>query len=219
LAQAAALPGDDPQRKAEPSMQADPNPLLGGDPEISSASGSLKDQLQNTFSDVKQRATLVLDNAVAQVPQEMIDPVIEQIDKGPEGIRLLSIASGAVVVVVNLLRLYDGITDLSLHLDGYLLHAYQILFGLVVLALEVDPDWLGDDFHVREIVYEQARFLTNLLGRGLFYIFGAVISVVQKFGYEQLAGYLMLLVGVLHVVFYYRKGAAGTRDDFAYIRA
>jgi hypothetical protein len=199
-------------------MQVRDNSLLAGDPEAGERK-SVTDQIQDFFNDVKQRASFVADNALAQVPQEMIDPLVEQIDKGPDGIRLLSIVSGAFVVIVNLLRLYDGITDLSLELDGYLLHAYQILFGLVVLALEVDPDWLGDDFHVREIVYEQARFLTNLLGRGLFYIFGAVISVVQKSGYEELAGYLMLLVGVLHVVFYYRKGASGSRDDFAYIRA
>jgi hypothetical protein len=33
---------------------------------------------------------------------------------------------------------------------------------------------------------------------------------------ERLAGYLMLIVGLLHVVFHYREPP---RDDFAYVRA
>ena len=41
----------------------------------------------------------------------------------------------------------------------------------------MDPDWLGDAYRFRELVYAQAKFLTHLAGRGLLYIFAAVVSV------------------------------------------
>jgi hypothetical protein len=176
-----------------------------------------REQVQEGLETVRRASLTAIQPVAEAIPDEVYQQVYTQFDKGPEGIRYLSIATGCVLALVNVGKLYAHLTDLEWAPPEIMLHVYQIVLGLIILALEVDPDWLGDAYRFRELVYAQAKFLTHLAGRGLLYIFAAVVSIAQSSLEEECAGYLLLVVGILYMVFFYREFS--DTDDLDYQRA
>lgn len=121
------------------------------------------------------------------------------IQEGPAGISILCFLGGIVTAVVGFIGLLDivsGITD-PFH---YILHIYLTVFGFVAVMLEADTQSLagykvigrlGPLFESYQMeVFKKAQFLTELRGRGFFYVFVGTLAISQCFVC------LLFLVGV-----------------------
>merc|ERR1719440_1970693 len=113
-----------------------------------------------------------------------------------------TLAVGAAIAIINLLNLYNILLDLF-EPATFVLHVYQLCDGLMIVFLELDPDWNVLLTSYRGLVNEQAHFLTHLPGRGLFYLFQGSIAFVQSEAEEQLVGILTILLGLLYVAYHF----------------
>lgn len=112
------------------------------------------------------------------------------VQEGPAGISILCFLGGLATTVVGflgLLSIPDGITK-PLH---YVLNAYLTVFGVVTFLLEADLDsvkklrcigrlapWIE---RYQQEVFTRAQFLTELRGRGFFYLFVGTLAITQCF--------------------------------------
>jgi len=125
------------------------------------------------------------------------------IQEGPAGISILCFLGGLLTFVVGFFGLLDivsGITE-PFH---YILHVYLTGFGLVAVMLEADTQSLGRYKVIGRLgplfeswqmeVFRKAQFLTELRGRGLFYVFVGSLAV------SQCMVCLLFLVGLWNVL-------------------
>jgi hypothetical protein len=185
---------------------------------------AVKTQVQDTVRKVRNSISEAAVTLDGQIPA----PVRETFRQGPAGIQYFSFGVGLGLVCTQLLQLYV-LYDVLFEPASYVLHVYQLLGGLLVALLEMDPDWLANMVQYRRIVNEQAHFLTHLLGRGLFYIALGSVAVCQESVQEQIIGWLIVFVGVAYVAFhnllepeekilteaYMRSGSSGAVLDAA----
>ncbi|KAF4757675.1 hypothetical protein FOZ63_023495 [Perkinsus olseni] len=85
--------------------------------------------------------------------------------------------------------------------------SYQFLFGVITCILEANPELLRERVHWQEKIYEHAKFLTLLWGRGLFYLFQGSLALVQFTLLYAIVGVYMVVMGVLCIAMW--KGCAG----------
>jgi len=110
----------------------------------------------------------------------------------------------ALLNVINPLRIvYDSIT--------YLVNCYQLLFGLVTLALEGKPSWFLFG-RVQEAIYREAHCLSLLSGRALFYLFEGSLFVIQEGVISRAVGIYMALLGLV-MLYQGGRGGFGTNAD------
>eukprot|EP00413_Alexandrium_margalefii_P009483 CAMPEP_0204541836 /NCGR_PEP_ID=MMETSP0661-20131031/18534_1 /ASSEMBLY_ACC=CAM_ASM_000606 /TAXON_ID=109239 /ORGANISM="Alexandrium margalefi, Strain AMGDE01CS-322" /LENGTH=117 /DNA_ID=CAMNT_0051548533 /DNA_START=1 /DNA_END=351 /DNA_ORIENTATION=+ len=92
---------------------------------------------------------------------------------------------------------------------GYVLHGYLIAFALTTMLFEAKPEWIamasGLDVY-QNMLLEKAEFLSEVLGRGLFYGFQGTLwlsfasfSALQNFA----LGLWLLLVAMLHIFMHF----------------
>eukprot|EP00812_Abedinium_dasypus_P012474 NODE_598_length_1455_cov_355.027143.p1 GENE.NODE_598_length_1455_cov_355.027143~~NODE_598_length_1455_cov_355.027143.p1 ORF type:complete len:288 (+),score=75.19 NODE_598_length_1455_cov_355.027143:3-866(+) len=145
-------------------------------------------------------------NSVTYARQASMKAIAEfnrYIQEGPAGVSILCFAGGCATTIVGLLGLLNIIGGLSSPFK-YLLNAYLTLFGIVTVLLEADVNTLANlsvaKFlaprveHYQEQVFERARFLTELRGRGFFYLFVGLLAVTQCFVC------LLFLVGLWYLI-------------------
>merc|ERR1719161_1512473 len=102
------------------------------------------------------------------------------IQEGPAGVSVLCFLGRLATSIIGLLGLFS-IFSAVLSPFEYILNAYLTFFGVVSVLLEADVEklsklqvanklapWLQ---HYQGKVFEYAKILTELRGRGLFYIF------------------------------------------------
>jgi hypothetical protein len=100
-----------------------------------------------------------------------------QFMKGPQGIQMLAFGGGCASIGIGGLGIFR-ITE-----EGFvewIIAFYQIAFGLIMMILEVQGDWV-DKYPVAKEkqaqLVEYCRFLTILGGRGAFYFFVGSLTI------------------------------------------
>lgn len=130
----------------------------------------------------------------------------EYVQGGPAGVSILCFLGGCVTSVVGLLGLLNlGAIFTPFH---YVLNAYLAMFGIISFLLEADPERLAELAVIGKLaplvrnyqmeVFERAKFLTELRGRGLFYLFVGTLAGSQcLFCLTFLCGLWNVLMGVI----------------------
>eukprot|EP00397_Hematodinium_sp_SG-2012_P035749 GEMP01038501.1.p1 GENE.GEMP01038501.1~~GEMP01038501.1.p1 ORF type:complete len:308 (+),score=64.55 GEMP01038501.1:95-1018(+) len=100
------------------------------------------------------------------------------VEAGPEGIQILCLLGGCVTFVVGVLNLLDLLEIFNPF--KLLMNIYTVIFGIITICVEADVDRLEETpvlnlvarsvEKVQEYLHENAKFLTLLGGRGIFYI-------------------------------------------------
>lgn len=129
------------------------------------------------------------------------------IQEGPAGVSILCFLGGVATTIVGILGLLS-IFSIILSPFHYILNAYLTLFGVVAVLLEADVDRLQKTAVANKIaplvqeyqmkVFVEAKFLTELRGRGFFYLFVGTLAISQcLFCLLFICGAWNLLMGVL----------------------
>lgn len=132
------------------------------------------------------------------------------IQEGPRGVSVLCFCGGLATFAVGLLGMLNVFSTLldPLH---YLLNGYLTLFGITAAVLEFDLEQLRTLPMLGRLwpyvaayqrwVFEEARFLTELKGRGFFYLFVGTLALTQcLFCLLFLCGLWNMLMGVLCIM-------------------
>lgn len=132
----------------------------------------------------------------------------EYIQQGPQGISTLCFIGGvgtSVLGVMTLTSVGDTIRD-PFH---YVLSAYLGTFGLATVVIEADTDRIGMMImpfdrlagpitSAQAWLHEECRLLTQLRGRGLFYLYQGTLLVTQcAFCLNFMVGLYVSLMGLL----------------------
>jgi hypothetical protein len=137
---------------------------------------------------------------------------MNQIEQGPAGVRFLAFCGGAASVgyagytllgLLNPLNLIGGVVT-------YVICGYQLAFGLTSTIFEMPPEYMqkvpGVDGY-QNMLMVKAAFLSDVAGRGLFYIFvGSLWLALGGLSPVDLAlGCYMTFIGALHIAMHYGK--------------
>lgn len=164
---------------------------------------AIQQQLKETAYTKAQQGYQVARLGAAQAVEELK----KYVQEGPAGISVLCFMGGIATTVVGifgLLSVTDGLTN-PFH---YVLNAYLTVFGVVTFLLEADFQSLKNLRVLGRLapwveryqmeVFNRANFLTELKGRGFFYLFIGTLAVTQCLVCLLfLVGMWNLLMGVL----------------------
>lgn len=134
------------------------------------------------------------------------------VEQGPTGVRLLAFVAG-VASCVNAVLFCLGVGHL-LHIVAYVVCIYQFAFAVTTMIFEAPPSLIEKipGFSVYEdMLIEKAAFLSDVLGRGLFYIFKGSLwlcfsNIRDSFSLcDLVVGAYLVAVGLLHVAMHYGK--------------
>lgn len=129
------------------------------------------------------------------------------VENGPAGVSILCFVGGWATTIVGLLGCFN-IGNIIVEPFQYILHCYLVAFGVVAIFLEADPERL-QEFTVigrmagvvrsyQEEVFDRAKFLTELRGRGFFYLFVGTLAATQcLICLLFLVGLFNMLMGVI----------------------
>jgi len=129
------------------------------------------------------------------------------VQEGPAGISILCFLGGCATCVIGLIGLLN-IGQIFSAPFNYVLSMYLTAFGLVAMLLEADVEQLARRNiigklaplceHYQMEIFERAKFLTELRGRGFFYVFVGTLAITQCVLCLYFAcGLWNLLMGVL----------------------
>jgi len=134
------------------------------------------------------------------------------VEQGPTGVRVLAFGAG-VLSCVNAVMYCMDIGHL-LNVVVWVVSGYQIVFSVTTMIFEAPPNIIEKIPGItgyQDILMEKAKFISEVLGRGLFYIFqGSLwLAFASMTDILDLAtGAFMVFVGILHVVMHF--GHLGT---------
>mmetsp|Transcript_8357 Transcript_8357/g.15207 ORF Transcript_8357/g.15207 Transcript_8357/m.15207 type:complete len:244 (-) Transcript_8357:31-762(-) len=129
------------------------------------------------------------------------------IQEGPAGISVLCFLGGLATTLIGILGLLNfGYGIMSPF--TYVLNAYLVAFGIVTFLLEADVESMRRLKVIGRLspwveryqmeVFNRANFLTELRGRGFFYLFIGTLAVTQCFiCLTFVAGLWNMLMGIL----------------------
>lgn len=137
---------------------------------------------------------------------------MNQIEQGPTGVRFLAFCGGVastgyaaynMLGLLNPLNLVGGVVT-------YVICGYQIIFGATSVIFECPPDYMAKIPGVnayQDMLMQKAAFLSDVAGRGLFYIFvGSLWLALGGLSPVDLAlGCYMTFIGALHIAMHYGK--------------
>ncbi|KAF4714439.1 hypothetical protein FOZ62_005889 [Perkinsus olseni] len=154
--------------------------------------------------------------AASNAAQQGLVQVHHYIQQGPNGLRVLCFVGGLGVTLTGALGVLN-IFSTILHPIDYLCNAYQFLFGVITCILEANPELLRERVHWQEKIYEHAKFLTLLWGRGLFYLFQGSLALVQFTLLYAIVGVYMVVMGVLCIAMWkgYQPDLGGVQQTIA----
>jgi hypothetical protein len=135
---------------------------------------------------------------------------MQKVEQGPQGVRFLacviSIGSMAnsVMTVINPVSMLNPIS--------YVISLYQLLFAASTALFELPPEYMEKVAFMKEYqetLAVKCNFLTDVYGRGLFYIFQGSLwagfaSLVDLM--DLAVSGLLIFIGVLHVAMHYGVG-------------
>lgn len=99
--------------------------------------------------------------------------LVAQIEQGPAGVRFLCFIGGCASVANGVI----GLLDLGRVLGDpvrYVLSFYQMVFSITTMLFEAPPEYIAKIPGLngyQDMLMEKAKFLSETLGRGVFYIF------------------------------------------------
>jgi hypothetical protein len=110
------------------------------------------------------------------------------VQEGPAGISILCFLGGCATLLVGLIGILNIGKIFSAPFD-YVLSIYLAAFGFVAVLLEADVEKLAGIKVIGKLaplfeqyqmeIFERAKFLTELRGRGFFYLFVGTLSITQ----------------------------------------
>lgn len=129
------------------------------------------------------------------------------VQEGPAGISILCFLGGCATCFFGLIGMLN-LGNIFVAPFTYVLSCYLSAFGLVSMLLEADVEKLSGRSvvgklaplceHYQMEIFERAKFLTELRGRGFFYVFVGTLSITQCLVCLYfLCGLWNLLMGVL----------------------
>lgn len=143
---------------------------------------AVQQQLQQQAMTSAQQGFIAARDSLGQAAQEMHHWVQE----GPAGISILCFLGGWATFIVGVIGLVSLNSSSLFH---YVLNAYLTGFGMVAILLEADVEKCYSLKVIGKLapfveryqhdIFDRAKFLTELRGRGLFYIFVGTLSVTQ----------------------------------------
>lgn len=144
---------------------------------------------------------------VAAAPSQ----ALHLIEQGPAGLRLLAFFGSLFSLVWASLTVINIIGKvLTLSLVDYLLAVYQVFFSLTTMLFEAKPEWVQKIpglSRYQHILMEKCKFMTEVSGRGMFYVFQGTLWLARLgsvFDLLTLAlGLYMIAIGVLHILMYF----------------
>eukprot|EP00930_Biecheleria_cincta_P030540 TRINITY_DN21154_c0_g2_i1.p1 TRINITY_DN21154_c0_g2~~TRINITY_DN21154_c0_g2_i1.p1 ORF type:complete len:273 (+),score=68.29 TRINITY_DN21154_c0_g2_i1:47-820(+) len=99
--------------------------------------------------------------------------IMRQIEQGPAGVKFLCFCGGIASVVNGVMSLLN-IFGVIVHPVRYVLSVYQMMFSLTTMLFEMPPDYVAKIPGIttyQDMLMDKAAFLSEALGRGIFYIF------------------------------------------------
>lgn len=140
------------------------------------------------------------------------------IQSGNWTIRILCLICGCVTTVIGALNFLNVIALLIEPLS-LVLNVYTFIFGIVTISIEADPDQLESVpilcfFSNRVLKGQQwlhvnAKFLTLLAGRGIFYIMVGMVLMSETHIFFYIAGIANITAGVLCLLTFLGYDAEG----------
>eukprot|EP00746_Dinoflagellata_sp_MGD_P010571 gnl/MRDRNA2_/MRDRNA2_121863_c0_seq1.p1 gnl/MRDRNA2_/MRDRNA2_121863_c0~~gnl/MRDRNA2_/MRDRNA2_121863_c0_seq1.p1 ORF type:complete len:267 (+),score=32.71 gnl/MRDRNA2_/MRDRNA2_121863_c0_seq1:106-906(+) len=180
-----------------------------------------QNQMKAAAADGMSRGYAVAKEGAAQAYTELH----KYIQEGPAGVSILCFLGGLATTIVGILGLLS-IFSIILSPFHYILNAYLTLFGVVAVLLEADVDRLHKMTVANKLapivqeyqfkVFEHAKFLTELRGRGFFYLFVGTLAISQCFFCLLfLCGAWNVLMGVLCLLMSYGVNPSHLAGDAA----
>jgi len=146
-----------------------------------------------------------------------------KIEQGPAGVRFLAFLGSCASVGFAVMTLINPINALAF--VSYIVSIYQLIFAFSTVIFECPPEYIEKVPKVKEyqeLLEKKCNFLTDVGGRGMFYIFQGTLwlTMMELFDITLLAlGCYLIFIGVLHVAMHYDiapgKVAAKMRDGYA----
>jgi len=137
---------------------------------------------------------------------------MNQIEQGPGGVRFLAFAGSAASAGYAVYTLLGLLNPLNLigGVVAYVISGYQLCFALTAAIFEMPLEYSakipGVDKY-QDLLMVKAAFLSDVAGRGLFYIFtGSLWLALGGLSPIDLAlGCYMVFIGGLHIAMHYGK--------------
>jgi len=125
------------------------------------------------------------------------------VQEGPAGVSILCFVGGIVTTVIGALGLLNIMSVVTSPFQ-YVLNAYLTMFGIITFLLEADMEALRGMRVLGRLapfveryqgdVFNRAKILTELRGRGFYYVFVGSLAITQCFFC------LLFLVGVWNLL-------------------
>jgi len=140
------------------------------------------------------------------------EATIGLVEQGPTGVRLLAFGAGVLSCVNAVLYCLD--IGHLLNVVVMVVSGYQIVFSVTTMIFEAPPNIIEKIPGItsyQDLLMEKAKFISEVLGRGLFYIFQgslwlAFANLTKVL--DLVTGSVMVFVGVLHIFMHF--GHLGT---------
>jgi len=131
------------------------------------------------------------------------------VEQGPTGIRILAFGAGVLSCVNAVMYCLD--VGHLLNFVVWVVSGYQIVFSITTMIFEAPPSVIQKIPVItgyQDMLMEKAKFLSEVLGRGLFYIFLgslwlAFASMTKVL--DLVTGCCMVFVGLLHIFMHFGK--------------
>merc|ERR1719460_1841515 len=147
----------------------------------------------------------------------------EYVQKGADALAILSFLANVLVVVCAVIGMLSigGILFSPIH---YIVNTYQVFFALCGCALESQDKWVEQVEQLaqaQKLIFQYAKFLTKLWGRGILYIFEASLAMTHESIVYDVVGAIMLVVGVVTLVseFYPEAGKKAVNSGLGGVQA
>merc|ERR1719515_642828 len=120
----------------------------------------------------------------------------DYVQKGADALAILSFLANLLVVVCALIGMLSigGIIFSPIH---YIVNIYQVFFALCGCALESQDRWVEQVAQAQKYIFQYAKFLTKLWGRGVLYIFEASSAMTHEAMLYEAVGGCLLVVGIV----------------------
>eukprot|EP00441_Pelagodinium_beii_P017251 CAMPEP_0197659860 /NCGR_PEP_ID=MMETSP1338-20131121/49454_1 /TAXON_ID=43686 ORGANISM="Pelagodinium beii, Strain RCC1491" /NCGR_SAMPLE_ID=MMETSP1338 /ASSEMBLY_ACC=CAM_ASM_000754 /LENGTH=274 /DNA_ID=CAMNT_0043236993 /DNA_START=71 /DNA_END=893 /DNA_ORIENTATION=+ len=170
----------------------------------------IKEQISDFVNDpaVKAKAQEYLAagwKAIGQAGQVLV----RTIQQGPEGLRMVSFAAGSASSAWVLLAILNPLKIVFSPVT-YVLSAYILLFSVSTMLFEAPPAYIEqypalDQY--QDLLIDKAPFISETLGRGLFYVFVGTLWLAQVSITSILTlviGLFMVFCGVANIVVHFK---------------
>jgi len=146
-------------------------------------------------------------SVVRQGASQAVSELRKYVQEGPAGVSILCFLGGLATTIVGILGLLNISSSLTSPFQ-YVLNAYLTLFGVVTVLLEADMESFGRMKVLGKLkpfvekyqmeVFNRAKVLTELRGRGFYYVFLGSLAVTQcMFCLDFVIGLWNVLMGAL----------------------